>query len=63
MLALVLVVGPRVSPVYWKCNKTAGATGICDDHRRVTSQKKKKGQRKEETRGRGDGMGGPAIGG
>lgn len=50
MLALVLVVlirgpgpawaGPRVSPD-WKCNKTADATGICDDHRRVTSQKKR----------------------
>lgn len=67
MLALVLVVlirgpgpawaGPRVSPD-WKCNKTADATGICDDHRRVTSQKKK-----EEMRKRRDGMRSPAIGG
>lgn len=51
MLALVLVVlmggpgpawaGPRVSPG-WNYNKTAGATGICDDRRRVTSHKKKR---------------------
>lgn len=67
MLALVLArcanrgpgpawAGPRVSPD-WKCNKTAGATGICDDHPRVTSQKKRK--RGDE----GDQTGSPAVGG